>query len=312
MLSSAASIVFCCTISVADESRTGVWLENVEQAVQQAKVEHKSVLASFLGPDWDASSRAVREEVLHTPEFAEYAAKRFVCVEIRFPGFRPMSPERCKYNMELKDRFQVGTYPSLILLDENGLPYAQVEGSGTLLDTDEWIGQLQLTFKVKEKFDSLMRDARHSSGMARATLLAHGVELIPENLQLCYEPVMQEIVKIDPEDMLGFAKKLDKLVRHRDQSARLDTLRDLVADHRFDEADLMVDEMLASQNLLPEMRQKLLARYQMHRYAVRKKDMRKAYDILKAAYDAAPSSEMAPKLKEQLARMRLYVEMGVE
>lgn len=309
MLSSAASIVLCCTISVADEPRTDlVWLENVEQAVQQARAEHKSVLASFLGPDWDASSRAVREEVLHTPAFAEYAAKRFVCVEIRFPGLQPLSPERCKYNTDLKNRFQVGTYPSLILLDANGMPYAQVEGGDTLMDPDEWIGQLQLTFKVKEKFDDLMQDARLSHGMARAVLLAHGVELIPENLQLCYEPVMQEIVKMDPEDMLGFAKKLDKLVRHRDQSARLDTLRDLVADQKFDEADVMVDKMLSSPDLLPEMRQKLLARYQMHRYAVRKKDMRKAYEILKAAYDAAPSSEMAPKLKEQLARMRLYAE----
>lgn len=309
MLSSAASIVLCCTISVVDEPRTDlVWLENIEQAVQKAKVEHKSVLASFLGPDWDATSRAVREEVLHTPAFAEYASKRFVCVEIRFPGFRPISPERCKYNTELKNRFQVGSYPSLVLLDANGLPYAQVVGGEELLDANEWIGQLKLTFRVKEKFDALMQDARHSSGMARATLLAHGVELIPENLQLCYEPVMQEIVKMDPDDMLGFAKKLDKLVRHRDQSERLDTLRDLVSEQKFDEADVMVDEMLASPDLLPEMRQKLLARYQMHRYAVRKKDMRKAYEILKAAYDAAPSSEMAPKLKEQLARMKLYVE----
>lgn len=309
MLSSAASIVLCCAISAADEPRPDlVWLENVEQAVQQARVEHKSVLASFLGPDWDASSRAVREDVLHAPAFAKYAEKHFVCVEIRFPGLRPLSPERCKYNTDLKNRFQVETYPSLVLLDANGMPYAQVDGGGALLDVNAWIGQLQLTFKVKEKLDALMQDAQHSHGMARAALLAHGMELIPENLQLCYEPLMQEIVKADPEDMLGFAKKLDRLVRHRDQSARLDTLRDLVADQKFKEADVMVDEMLASPDLLPEMRQKLLARYQMHRYAVRKKDMRKAYEILKDAYDAAPSSEMAPKLKEQLTRMKLYAE----
>ncbi len=309
MLSSAASLVFCCTVCVADEPQTGlVWLENVEQAVQQAKAENKVVLASFLGPDWDASSRAVREDVLHSQEFAEYAKPRFVCVEISFPGLRPVSPERCKYNIDLKNRFQVDTYPSLILLDVNGMPYAQVDGGSAILDAHEWIGQLQLTFRVKEKFDALMQDAQSSRGMTRAALLAHGVELIPENLQLCYEPVMREIVKIDPEDILGFAKKLDKLVRHRDQSAMLDLLRDLVRDQKFEEADVMVDKMLSSPDLLPEMRQKLLARYQMHRYAVRKRDMRKAYEILKAAYDAAPSSEMAPKLKEQLARMRIYVE----
>ena len=309
MLSSAASFIFCCTICVADEPRPDlVWMENVEQAVQKAKAENKSVLASFLGPDWDASSRTMREEVLHTAVFTDYAAKRFVCVEISFPGLRPMSPERCKYNMDLKNRFQVETYPSLVLLDADGMPYAQVSGDGPLIKPEELIQQIQLTFRVKEKFEALMRDASLSHGMERATLLAHGVELIPENLQLCYEPVMQEIVRMDPDDMLGFAKRLDRLVRHRDQSARLDTLRDLVADQRFDEADVMVDEMLSDEDLLPEMRQKLLARYQMHRYAVRKKDMRKAYEILKAAYDAAPSSEMAPKLKEQLARMRLYAE----
>src|SRR5438132_10051707 len=96
------------------------WLTDVPKAQAEAKTEHKLVMLDFTGSDWCGWCIRLHKEVFSKPEFAEYAKKNLVLVEVDFPRKKQLAPEQKKANDALGAKYQIEGYPTLIVLDGNG------------------------------------------------------------------------------------------------------------------------------------------------------------------------------------------------
>ncbi|MDB6124038.1 MAG: trxA [Pedosphaera sp.] len=96
------------------------WLTDLPKAKDQAKAENKLVLMDFTGSDWCGWCIKLDKEVFSTPEFAEYAKKNLVLVEVDFPNKKPQSAELKKANEALQEKYKIEGYPTVIVLNSEG------------------------------------------------------------------------------------------------------------------------------------------------------------------------------------------------
>src|SRR5690349_17765328 len=82
------------------------WLTDLPQAQAKAKTENKLVLIDFTGSDWCGWCIKFNKEVLSTPEFAEYAAKNLVLVELDFPRKKQQPAQLKKANKALQEKYR--------------------------------------------------------------------------------------------------------------------------------------------------------------------------------------------------------------
>src|SRR5438445_7310648 len=96
------------------------WLTDVPKAVAKAKEEKKLVMLDFTGSDWCGWCIKLHKEVFSKPEFAEYAKKNLVLVEVDFPRAKKQSAELKKANESLQGKYNVRGYPTIVVLDAEG------------------------------------------------------------------------------------------------------------------------------------------------------------------------------------------------
>jgi len=102
------------------------WLTDATKAQAQAKAEKKLVFLDFTGSDWCGWCIKLGREVFSKPEFAEYAKKHLVLVEVDFPRRKKLSAEQTKANFALQEKYQVEGYPTIIVLDGEGKKVADL------------------------------------------------------------------------------------------------------------------------------------------------------------------------------------------
>lgn len=98
----------------------GTWLTDFPKAQKQARAEGKMVLLDFTGSDWCSACKELKLEIFPKPEFVEFARQRLILVEVDFPQRKKQSEAVKAANRELKEKFKVTGYPTLILLDSEG------------------------------------------------------------------------------------------------------------------------------------------------------------------------------------------------
>jgi len=96
------------------------WLTDLPKAQAQAKSEKKLVMLDFTGSDWCGWCIKLHNEVFSKPEFAEYAKKNLVLVEVDFPQKKKQSEELKKANTALQEKYKIEGYPTIIVLDGEG------------------------------------------------------------------------------------------------------------------------------------------------------------------------------------------------
>src|SRR4051812_22439384 len=80
---------------VARGAEGAAWSEDYAAAVQRAQKENKVVLLDFTGSDWCPACIQLAKDVFGSSEFAAWAAKNVVLVEVDFPHEKPQTaPER--------------------------------------------------------------------------------------------------------------------------------------------------------------------------------------------------------------------------
>lgn len=96
------------------------WMTDAAKAQAQAKTENKLVFLDFTGSDWCGWCIKLDKEVFSTPEFAEYAKKNLVLVEVDFPRKKKLSDVQKKANQALQEKYKIEGYPTIIVLNGEG------------------------------------------------------------------------------------------------------------------------------------------------------------------------------------------------
>jgi thioredoxin-related protein len=110
---------FCLT---AGQARAGkaTWLENLPQAAEQAKAEHKLLLLDFTGSDWCGWCKKLEADTFSQPEFIDYAAKNLVLVRLDFPRQKEQPDDVKQANNELKQKYSIQGFPTIMVLKPDG------------------------------------------------------------------------------------------------------------------------------------------------------------------------------------------------
>ena|SRR5688572_10131313 len=98
----------------------GEWMTDFAKAQAKAKTEKKLVLVDFTGSDWCPPCKALHKNVFSSSEFAEFAKKNLVLVEIDFPRKKEQSEDVKKANRALAKKHEIDGYPTVIVFDSEG------------------------------------------------------------------------------------------------------------------------------------------------------------------------------------------------
>ena len=99
---------------------------NIEKAIEKAKAEKKDVLVDFTGSDWCGWCIKLHNEVFSKTEWKNYSDKNLVFVELDFPRDKSkVSAKQQAYNQAQSDAYGVQGYPTILLIDEDGLVFGK-------------------------------------------------------------------------------------------------------------------------------------------------------------------------------------------
>lgn len=187
------------------------WSTDFAAAKKQAAESKKNLMINFTGSDWCGWCIKLKSEVFDQDSFKAGVKDKYILVEIDYPEDKSkQSAETIKQNEELKTQYQVAGFPSILLCDEMGKPYAatgyQKGGpEGYVKHLDELQGK-------KAQRDESFASASKLEGVAKAkALLAaiEGMELDDKIVSSFYGDSIAEIKKADPEDSSGYIKNIE-------------------------------------------------------------------------------------------------------
>ena len=115
----AIALLACCALLKVNAADLN-WLTDVTKAEAQAKTDNKLVLLDFTGSDWCGWCKKLDAETFSKTEFADYAKKNLVLVEVDFPNKKPQSDDLKKANAALQTKYSIEGFPTLIALKPDG------------------------------------------------------------------------------------------------------------------------------------------------------------------------------------------------
>ena len=120
-------IVFSFVATIASGSE---WQTDYEQALATAKAARKFVLLDFTGSDWCGPCIELRKKVFSRPEFAAYAEKNLILMEVDYPQRKKQSAELKRQNEKLSRQYGIDEkgFPTVILLGPDGKMVREFSG----------------------------------------------------------------------------------------------------------------------------------------------------------------------------------------
>jgi thioredoxin-related protein len=121
------------------------WHNNMEEARQLARKEHKYILLNFSGSDWCGPCIRLHKEIFGAPAFQQFAEAKLVLVNADFPRLKrnQLPASQQIINDAIAEQYNSkGSFPLTLLLTENGNMVKEWDGfpKGT---ADEFVGQIQ-------------------------------------------------------------------------------------------------------------------------------------------------------------------------
>lgn len=150
------------------------WLVDYDVALERAKQEKKDVFIDFTGSDWCSLCKLLDKEVFSEPEFTRLMGNAFLLLKLDYPKDESkIDPRLIAQRKELLKRYGISAYPTALLADSMGVPYARISGYQkggvqpywdrviTLYrvhsSRDQILEQLSITKGEKERVDKLSK-----------------------------------------------------------------------------------------------------------------------------------------------------------
>lgn len=198
------------------------WSSDFEASKKAAADGKKDLLMDFTGSDWCGWCIKLNKEVFSKDEFKTGVKDKFVLVELDFPQDDSKLSEATKaQNKELGEKFAIQGYPSIVLADSAGRPYAYTgyQAGGA----ESYVKHLDELREKKTKRDQAFAEADKLEGPAKAKALVSALkemELEPPVVSAFYGDVVEKIKTSDPKDETGFTKEAaaaDRLRKFEEQ-----------------------------------------------------------------------------------------------
>lgn len=226
----------------ASRAEEGPWMTDLDAAIQKASAEKKDLLLNFTGSDWCVWCQKLKREVFDDEEFRREGSKGFVWVEIDFPQNRASIPvETQKKNQAWLEKFGVEGFPTIILADPTGRPYARTgyRPGGAR----KYLEHLAEFGKVRALRDEEFTKAAASGGAERAGHLDRALEAVGESFALAsYRDEIRQIIDADADDSAGLRSKYEERIELAEVRKVLDRVNREFDGENADEMLKLVDE----------------------------------------------------------------------
>ena len=300
-----ASIVCAAILALQGASLAGGegWTSDYQAAQKQAAESKKDLLIDFTGSDWCGWCIKLNDEVFKHEPFKAGVKDHFVLVELDYPRDKSkLSEEVQKQNAELGEKYAVKGYPSILLCDAGGRPYAATgyQAGGP----EKYVKHLDELRAKKGERDKAFAEAAKAEGVARAkalvaALAAMGLE--DETVANFYGDVGKDILAADPNDETGYAKKSKSKARLAEFQEKL---QQLAQSNDMDGAMKLVDQTLEQGGFDKEVAFNL----KMTRVMILAQQQK--FDDAIAALDAVKEADPENPVVAQLGQLRKRLEEG--
>lgn len=98
------------------------WFTQMEEAKAQAKSNNQPIVMVFSGSDWCRPCMAMKNRVLESKAFTDFAKDNVVLLEVDFPrkSQNKLSPEQTRHNNSLAEIYSPKYFPTLVIVDNSG------------------------------------------------------------------------------------------------------------------------------------------------------------------------------------------------
>jgi thioredoxin-related protein len=280
------------------------WTEDFAKAKETAAKENRDLLIDFTGSDWCHWCVQLHEEVFSTESFKNAAPKHFVLVEVDFPQEKEQQKAVAAQNEKLKSDYNIDGFPTVVLADATGRPYAVTgyqEGG-----PDKYLAALEKLRKVRVARDAALKQAAAAKGPEKAKLIMEALkEIDPALVQTFYAKEIDDAIAADKDDASG-AKKArtafqDEKAFREKVAALEEELGKLHEAGKLKEFAARIEKFIVAEKLEGAKKQELM----MAKLSVAdENDTATYFKLLDEVIAVDPKSEMAEfakSIREQLA-----------
>ncbi|MEO5915664.1 MAG: thioredoxin family protein [Luteolibacter sp.] len=280
------------------------WSSDFAGSKKLAEESKKDLLMDFTGSDWCGWCIKLNDEVFKHEPFKAGVKDSFVLVEVDSPKDKSkLSAEVQKQNPELVEKYAIQGYPTILLCDAGGRPYAATgyEAGGP----EKYVEHLNVLRSQKGKRDEGLATAAKADGVEKAKALVSVLDAMKLDDKLVanfYGDLGEQIKAADPKDETGFAKKAAAKKRVEDfQTA----LQEFGQKQDFDGALVLVEKTIKeggfeTEDTLQIMMTRASILVQQRKYD----EALKAIDEAKAVAPESPMIEGIDKFRERVEAMK--------
>ena len=277
------------------------WTDDFTAAKADAAASGKDLLMDFTGSDWCGWCIRLREEVFDTEAFKAAAPDNFVFVELDFPNSVPQTDKVKAQNAALSQKFGVQGYPTIILADAAGRPYAQTvyQAGGA----EAYLAHLDGLQAIRVARDEAFAAAESAEGVEKAKALDAALNVV--GLELAgahYGETVVEIIALDPDNAAGLKDKYEQIYREAQVEADMQEAFGLLEAGNYAAGLARLDQVIEDHEPADEQLQMITAiKGQVY---VQMGDMEKAIQSLQEAIAVMPDSEIAPQIQEFIGQLQ--------
>jgi thioredoxin-related protein len=237
------------------------WVTDFEVAKKSAAEGKKDLLIDFTGSDWCGWCIKLNEEVFDHAPFKKGTQDKFVLVELDFPQKKELDAKLKEQNEALQQKYQVQGFPTILLCDATGKPYAKTgyQPGGP----EKYVAHLDELVAVRTKRDEAFAKADAAKTDAeKAAFLVEGLKALDAELvDSSYADVIEKIGELDKKDKTGFVKERKAAIAKKESAAKVEEklqeftgtkIQPLMVAKKYPEALIAVKEFIKSNPDLPE------------------------------------------------------------
>lgn len=182
-------------------AQVGAWTTDYEAAIKLAAEKKVPVILNFTGSDWCKYCKLLIRDVFNQKDWQDWVADKFIFVYLDFPrNPELLSEDLLKQNSDLREKFGVEAFPTLLILEDDASLLGMVE----MRDDNS-------VLTVKRNLKSVMR--------RRKSVIQQMIGSLPEGKRAEIQAVYDKINR-DQQTMTEMAKKHEEQMKTLEKGLR--------------------------------------------------------------------------------------------